>query len=49
MVILRSAKLGDLDFLAWIDREDEGVTSSQLIGSSDEDLERHRRSIGKFI
>ncbi len=49
MPILRRAELSDLDFLSWIDREDEGVSSSQLIGRSDTDLERHRRKIREFI
>ncbi len=49
MPILRRAKLSDLDFLSWIDREDEGVSSSQVIGRSDADLERHRRKIREFI
>ena len=49
MVILRRAQLSDLHFLARIDREDEGVSSTPVIGSSDDDLERHRRRIGKFI
>ncbi len=49
MIILRRAKLSDLNFLVWIDREDEGVSSSQLIGRSDADLERHRRKSREFI
>ena len=46
---LRRAELSDLSFLSWIDREDEGVSSSQLIGQCDADLERHRRKIREFI
>ena len=49
MVILRRAKLSDLNFLVWIDREDEGVSTSRLIGRSEVDLERHRQKIREFI
>ena len=49
MVILRRAKLSDLNFLVWIDREDEGVSSSYKNGWSDADLERHRVMIREFI
>ncbi len=49
MPTLRRANLSDLNFLVWIDREDEGVSSSQLIGRSDADLERHRQKIREFI
>ncbi len=49
MVILTGATLGDLDFLVWIDREGEGVSSSYMTGWSDADFERHRRSIRGFI
>ncbi len=49
MVTLRRATPGDLDFLVWIDREDEGVSSSYMTGPSEGDLERHRRKIREFI
>ena len=46
---LRAATPGDLNFLAWIDIKDEGVSSSYMANWSDAEWTRHRAIIAGFI
>jgi ribosomal protein S18 acetylase RimI-like enzyme len=46
---LRSARPDDLNFLAWIDIKDEGVSSTYMANWNDVDWARHRASIAGFI
>ena len=49
MIKLRKAVPDDLDFLVWIDLEDEGVTSSYKDDWTDTDYAEHRRKVKEFI
>jgi ribosomal protein S18 acetylase RimI-like enzyme len=49
MIVLKEASIVDLDFLVWIDIQDEGCSSTYMETWSSEDFKNHRKMIMEFI
>jgi ribosomal protein S18 acetylase RimI-like enzyme len=48
-VIIRAAREEDLDFLVWVDLQDEGVTPGYRDGWADADFAAHSESMAGFV
>jgi len=49
MLALRKATTADLDFLVWVDLEDEGVTHTSQHDSTEQETAEHRNKIAAFV